>query len=136
MNEQAAMSKVLQQMERVRQHYTMAPQVFLDAWKEGVKMAGPRLFTAERGYIKPQQVDDAQDKWQLIPDLAAIRHYTSTCSVSEGVFIGALVTFYNNELGAEILERFCYSGIGGIANRLELAQVEVITRLMLNHTGW
>jgi len=131
-----AVNEARQQMARTRQHYTMAPQVFLDAWKAGVKMAGPRLFKAEHRYIKPGQVDEAQDKWQLIPDLDAIRRYSSTCSVSEGVFIGALVSFYNSDIGAEILERFCHSSVGSVANRLDLEQVEVITALMLNHTGW
>jgi len=123
-------------MERTRQHYMYAPLMFLDAWKEAVKMAGPRLFTAEPGYIKPDSIDDAEDKWQLIPDINAIREYCNTCSVSEGVFIGTLVSFYNTDIGNEILERFGWSAVGGVANRLELDQLEVITKLMLNHTGW
>ncbi len=136
MNEADQMNKTRQHFEQVKRHYTMAPPAFLDAWKAGVKMAGPRLFTAANGYLKPLHTDDVSDKWQLIPDINAIDRYTETCSVSQGVFIGALVSFYNGDTGAAILARFGHTGLGDIANRLELGQLLIITRLMLNHTGW
>lgn len=136
MNEQQALEAALQCRAQVMQHYAMAPQVFLDAWKEGVRIAGASLFKAEPGYIYPSVIGDACDKWQLIPDLASIHKHIGYCSVGEGVFLGSLVSFYNSHIGEEILEQFGNRGLGNIANRLELDQLQVLTTLMLNHTGW
>lgn len=131
-----ALNEARQQMEQTRQHYMHAPHVFLDTWKEGVTMAGEHLFKAENGYFKSDNVDAAEDKWQLIPDVMEIRRRVRTCSVGEGLFLGALVSFYNSDIGGEIFMYFGFVGIGDIANRLELEQLNVITKLMLNHTGW
>ena len=136
MSEQAAMSAVRKQREQTHRHYMHAPQVFLDAWKEGVTMAGAHMFMPAKGYFKAKSTDQAEDKWQLIPDVDSIRRYVTTCSVGEGIFIGALVSFYNSDIGGELFLHYGYTGLGDIADRLELEQLKVITELMLNHTGW
>jgi hypothetical protein len=59
-------------------------------------------------------------------------------STSERVFLAALCGFYNGDWGAELLREYCrgYECPGDIANRLDLDELQIITDLMLSHTGW
>ncbi|MGB5644693.1 MAG: hypothetical protein WBO16_16620 [Gammaproteobacteria bacterium] len=45
---------------------------------------------------------DATDRNQIRPDHAAIERFMSVCSVGEGVFIGAVCSFYNGDWGLSL----------------------------------
>lgn len=136
MNKQEMANQMIARSAREMSYYAQAPVHFLDAWKDAVAIAGADLFTAERKYEKPAKLAETLSKWQLIPDLAAIQKYTGYCSVGEGVFVGALVCFYNGQLGEEILHLYGINGMGEVARRLDLEHVKILTRLMLHYTGW
>lgn len=131
------MSTEMQQMrEQLNKHYMLAPGLFLDAWKKGVQMACPAYFKNGRDYTAVDKPGDADDKWQLIPDMEAIRQRLGTCSVGEGIFLGAMVSFYNGQTGHEILSGYGIYGLGDVAKRMDLIELKILTALMVNHTGW
>lgn len=115
-----------------------APDRFLDAWKRGVKRAGPQYFKSKRGWPEPKDVDAAEDVWQLIPDQKAIEAAMGVLSVGEAIFLATLVGFYNGTWGHCLMQE--HSGgrlaLGDIANRLQLGERKIVADLMMNHTGW
>ena len=131
-NESAAFLAAMQEAQRVGEHYADAPARFLNAWKKAVEMIGPEYFHCEVF----EDCAIATNREKLRPDTQAIERYLSVCSVGQGVFIGAVISFFNGDWGAEISSSFGYSGLGDIANRLDLNELEVIIELMQSHTGW
>ena len=128
----AEMEKAFQKIFESNTHYVGAPARFLAAWKKAIGLIGPQYFHSSN-------LDDytqAADKTQLEPNWNAIERRVRTCSVGEGVLIGAVVSFYNPDWGNSILEGFDYPGLAGVANRLELQEMKVVTELMMNYTGW
>jgi len=132
MNSNLALQQAMQECQRTQQHYENASQRFLAAWKKAVLIIGPQLFHCE----SKEACESANHREQLRPDNQAIEHYLSVCSVGQGIFIGAVVSFFNGDWGADICSGFGYSGIGDIANRLDLNELEITIELMLSHTGW
>ena len=131
-SDNSAPTAVLLSLQRERQHYASAPDRFLAAWEKAIEKIGPHYFLI-------QGIDhytEATHRDQLRPDTTAIEQRLGVCSVGEGVFIGAVMSFYNGDWGAEICTGFGYSGIGDIANRLDLELLTIIQELMINHTGW
>jgi len=123
-------------MKKVHEHYADAPTRFLDAWKEAVHKIGAEYFQTQRGYTIPMEASVATDKWQLIPNIEAMASRFASCSIGEGVFMAAVLSFYNSEISEPFMTEFGMCGIGDISGRLDLDEIEIITRLMLNHTGW
>lgn len=119
-------------------HAREAPFQFLIAWKRAVSMVGPEFFTVDPGYDAPATVEDATDRWQLIPEWDVVEHGIGRLSTSEKIFLAAICSFYNGDWGKELLDKHgdgCES-IGAVANRLDREQVAVITALMTHHIGW
>ena len=122
--------------KKINEHYAVAPKLFLEAWKEAVNKIGIRYFQCQRGYTIPMEASVATDKWQLIPNIDAMENRLGTCSVGEGVFMAAVLSFYNSEISENFMHYNQMFGLGDIAGRLDLDEVDIVTRLMLNHTGW
>lgn len=129
--DEAAMARVIAESQRVRAHYADAPARFLAAWKEAVKLAGPRFFECDA-----ESVDAATDKWQLKPKWEEVDAFMGVGSTGERVFLAAVVSFYNNEWGQGHLEAAGWPNLAAVANRLDLRELEILTQLMLNYTGW
>lgn len=130
--DESMLSRFWQQQAKVRDHYADAPARFLAAWKKAIEIIGPQYF-----YCKGvDNYQDATDRNQIRPDHETIERFMSVCSIGEGVFIGAVCSFYNGDWGLSLGKCHGYTALGDIANRLDLEQVEVLTELMLNHTGW
>lgn len=113
-------------------HYETAPDRFLIAWKQAIEKIGPAYFHCEG----TDHYSKAIHRHQIRPNAEAIEQRLGVCSMGEGVFIGAVISFYNGDWGAEVCQSFGYAGMGDIANRLDLELVKILTQLMLNHTGW
>jgi len=131
--------RALVQRERVLLHYQGAPARFLDAWKQAVAKIGHRFFIAKEGYDNPESVDQATDKWQLIPRWEYVEEHIGVLSTGEAVFLASVCSFYNGEWSQELFEKNGlngYASIGDTANKLDLDRLEIITELMKNHTGW
>ena len=131
-NQNEAFDMALQKHQQTVQHYAEATPRFLTAWKKAIELIGPEYFHCEA----IENYRDATERGQIRPIADAIEHRINTCSVGEGVFIGAVCSFYNGKWGAGISDCFGYHGIGDIANRLDLDYLEVIIELTLSHTGW
>lgn len=113
-----------------------APGHFFDTWKKAVKMAGGGLFTNHRDHACPSSIEEATDKWQLIPDYEAINKYFGVASTGEALFVAVLYSFYNSKESEKMLQDQGFHGLGDIANRLEHEQIEIVTDLIRYHTGW
>lgn len=118
--------------KRIADHYADATPRFLAAWKQAVEYIGPECFECR----DVDSIKDATDKNQLRPIKQAINCRLATCSVGEGVFIGVIISFFNDRWGSNICDSFGYHGVGGAANRLELDELEIVIELMKCHTGW
>lgn len=125
-----------EQTAKVHAHYATAPDEFLKAWKEAVKKIGWGYFKCEHSYDQPVSVDAANNKWQLTPSFELMRQRLSTCSVGEGVFMAVVYSFYNSIDSEQMLHSFDMYGLGDVAGRLDLDELDIVTRLMFNHTGW
>ena len=113
-----------------------APVYFLAAWKKAIALAGEHLFTHHSDYPAPDRIDQATDKWQLIPNYEVINNYLKTASTGEALFIAVLYSFYNGDDGWKMYQDLGYRGLGDIAYRLEYEELQIVTELMRYHTGW
>lgn len=134
--DELTLARIRKQREELIAHEHIAPEKFLAAWKKGVQLAGARLFTNHRDYPAVESIDDAINKWQLIPDYEVIKDYMGYASTGERLFVAVLYSFYNSDDGAVFCEEIGFRGIGDIAKRLEQDQLKIITELMCHHTGW
>jgi len=127
MNKQA----MLEQIALNDRHFTQAPEAFFQAWKRGVQLLNPALF----GKGTKDHVDQAEDKWDLCPNLEVIDQAIGVMSSGERVFLAALVSFYNAEIGGALLKRVGVHGLSDLGG-LDLERRQVIADLILNYTGW
>jgi hypothetical protein len=106
---------------------------FLDGWIEAVTIAGPSLFgNGADPYL-------AQSKWDLEPNLSAIRSRITTMSNGEAVFVAALTCFYSEEDGLELLQQANHqspTGLRSLANSLDSERRSVIALLFATFPGW
>ncbi|MBV59847.1 MAG: hypothetical protein CMH65_00930 [Nevskiales bacterium] len=123
--------EVLDQIARERAHFVNAPSAFFQAWKQGVAMAGPRLF----GDGTREGWERSSDKWDLCPKTSLIKRTIGAMSSGEKVFLAALVSFYNSREGGALLKRCGVVGLADLGG-LDLERRQVITGLLLNYTGW
>ena len=113
-------------------HFSSAPARFLEAWKRGVRLAGPQFF----GMGGPRaDLDHAESKWDLRPKMDLIDRAIGVMSSGEKVFLAALTSFYNAEDGGELLKRVHVQGLADFGG-LDLERRAVIAELILNYTGW
>ncbi|EKF73317.1 hypothetical protein A11A3_14170 [Alcanivorax hongdengensis A-11-3] len=127
MNNQA----MLEQIAISDHHFSQAPEAFFRAWKRGVQLLSPTLF----GLGTKAHVDQAEDKWELCPNLEVIDQAIGVMSSGERVFLAAMVSFYNANIGGVLLKRVGVHGLSDLGG-LDLEHRQVIADLVLNYTGW
>ena len=126
--DQTTRESIAQELE----HFSSAPARFLEAWKRGVRLAGPQFF----GMGSPHaDLGEAQSKWDLCPKIDLIDRAIGAMSSGEKVFLAALTSFYNAEDGGELLKRVHVQGLADFGG-LDLERRAVIAALILNYTGW
>ncbi len=128
----AALAAFEEKRAKIRNHYANAKERFLAAWIRAIEVIGPAYFEC----IDVTHFKEATDRSQIPPNYDAIEKRINVCSIGEGAFIGAVMSFYNDKWGAGICDAFGYHGVGGAANRLDLDELEIIIELMNSHTGW
>ena len=112
-------------------HYE--PTVFLTAWKAGVKLAGPQWFGEG---LDPSA---AETKWGLAPRVDHINAYITGMARTDAVFLSAMVSFYNDDIGSPWLQAAIGSsdfGMADIASALDQPRRQVIADLLLSYCGW
>ncbi len=100
-----------------------------------MKLIGQRFFKVQVGYENPSCIDAADNKWQLIPDLDLIREFMDVGSTGECVFLSVMVSFYNSEIGGELLDGTGWPGLSSL-HRLDLEERKIVSELLLNYCGW
>ncbi len=127
----ASNSDIFEDIRQAEAHFAQAPRAFFQAWKHGVELIGPELF----GDGTPQGLDTAISKWDLCPILADINQAIGPMSTGEKVFLAALTSFYNAEIGGALLKRVGVQGLADLGG-LDLERRKVIATLILNYHGW
>lgn len=121
-----------EQRAKIKNHYANAKERFLSAWIRAIEIIGPEYFECNG----VNSFKEATDRNQIQPNNDAIEERINVCSIGEGVFIGAVMSFYNDKWGNGICDAFGHHGVGGAANRLDLDELEIVMELMSSHTGW
>jgi len=108
------------------------PLHFLEAWKDAIALIGESYFT-----ITAPSVQTATDKYQLVPDFAAITESLGVVSGGERRFLIALYQFYNDYDIVEYckqheIERPTMSDLA----LLDDDHLAILTRLLHSYTGW
>ena len=112
-------------------HFSQANEAFLQAWKRGVGIAGPKWF----GDGAPGNLQRAADKWDLCPRVAEISEALGVLSSGERMFLAALVSFHDSRDGGALLARCGFEGLSDLGG-LDLARRQVIADLLLHYNGW
>ncbi|GAD24664.1 hypothetical protein [Acidovorax sp. MR-S7] len=123
--------EVAEEIAREQRHFAAAPDAFFEAWKRGVRIAGPRWF----GDGTQQGFEQACDKWALCPDVTRISKALGYLSPGERMFLAAMVSFYNARRSASLLRRCGFQGLADLSG-LDLARRQVIANLVLHYNGW
>ncbi len=129
--EQGKESRAYNLLEQSREHSKIAPQVFLEAWKKGIKLVGVEFFT-----IKSDTIDSATDKWQLAPNFEFIQKASGGYSHSKQVLLALMYSFYDPEEGQQLLERFGTPNFVSALTLLDFESTDIIVTLWLHYTGW
>ena len=123
--------EVVDQIVREERHFATAPQVFFEAWKRGVEIAGPQWF----GDGTREGMSQAQSKWDLCPDVQRINKAIGVLSGGERMFLAAMVSVYDDRKGGAMLKRCGFHGLADFGG-LDLERRRVIADLLLNYGGW
>jgi len=123
--------EVIDQIVREERHFATAPQVFFEAWKRGVEIAGPQWF----GDGTREGMSQAQSKWDLCPDVQRINKAIGVLSGGERMFLAAMVSVYDDRKGGAMLKRCGFHGLADFGG-LDLERRRVIADLLLNYGGW
>lgn len=128
---QSLPQEVVDLIAKEERHFTQAPEAFFQAWKRGVKLAGPQWF----GNGSRQGLQDATSKWDLRPNMLLLNDALGVLSSGQRMFLSAMVSFYNAAEGAAMLRRCGFEGLSDLGN-LDLERRQVIADLVLNYHGW
>jgi hypothetical protein len=133
--------KMQDQMARAREFGEQAPARFLAAWVRGVKMVGPECFGFQQpmcgDILQPAKtLDEVTSKWQVYPILHVIKKSLGVKSSGERALAAIMYSFYNSEDGAKLMRKVGLRGFADISNSLDLDAREVVSDLLLYHTGW
>lgn len=134
-NGRVAVSETIEPLERMlqRQEAHINEKVaFLEAWKQGVRLAGVHYF-----HVTSESAAQALDKEQLRPNREKIEADLGVLSHGERVFISAMYCFFDSADGQAMFARFGEGGSPGeIAYILDDKRRDIIARLLVNYTGW
>ncbi len=102
------------------------PPHFLEAWKDGVRLAGEHNFK-----IAADSVEAATAKYQLAPNFEAVTESLGVASDGQRRFLIALYQFYNDQ----IINEYCQKNDIDLPTMSELARLDdghlsVLTRLL------
>lgn len=106
-------------------------QTFLQAWKQGVRIAGINFFHA-RGV---EYLDRVTHWRQLQPDLALIRKGITNRSQGDASFLAIMSSFFNETEGQKLLDK-TGTTIGKLPIVLSPAQRQIYLDLFQNFGGW
>jgi hypothetical protein len=123
--------ETLDRFTQETRHFMRAPDAFFDAWKRGVKIAGPQWF----GDGTRDGLQRATKKWDLCPRCDAITDAFGVLSSGERMFLAAMVSIYSGYDGGALLRRCDFEGLCDLGG-LDLERRQVIVDLLLNYTGW
>jgi len=111
--------------------YRIRERRFLEAWKQGVLIAGESYFN-----ITAPGVAEATDKNQLRPDWNHIDAHIGYLSRGEAAFLAAMYSFFNSVDGQRLLEGVDFPNICDLAAKLDPDRAEVIAELLMTYPGW
>lgn len=108
------------------------PQVFLAAWKDGVRLAGESFFNVRTGTIEVATHID-----ELRPNLDAITASLGTLSPSERDFLLSLYQFFSDSTVRDLCKEHDYPmpSLADIAT-FDAKYRSVILRLLDSYNGW
>jgi hypothetical protein len=121
----------LQELTHPLNDYRIRTKRFLDAWKQGIALIGPRFFEADAALFKSETSKD-----DLRPDWDYIEACIGALSRGEAAFLAGMCSFYNAEWGQKLLVEAGYPNICDIAAKLDREQAAVIAELFMTYSGW
>jgi len=124
-------AEIVEQIAQEQRHFAAASDAFFQTWKLGVQLAGPHWF----GDGTPEGLRQAQDKWDLCPDVPRISKAIGVLSSGERMFLAAMVSFYNDRKGGALLKRCGFHGLADFSG-LDSQRRQVIANLVLHYNGW
>lgn len=108
-----------------------AGAAFLDAWKDGLQLAGVSFFGCQAG--RPA---DAVHWHQLTPKLDVMRRELPNRAQADAAFAAAMASFYNAEEGHKLMTRAGCHSFGGLATLLDIRRRAILACLLVNFRGW
>ena len=109
----------------------MNEELFVSAWKKGIKKVGTEFFN-----IKASSLDMAQKKWQLEPNYQFIKNAIGGYSHGKQVLLGLMYSFYDPECGQGLLIQAQSPNFVQAIFILDEEARNIISQLWLHHTGW
>jgi len=106
----------------------MNQDAFLDAWRRGISIAGPKWFGDGTGV--------GATKWKLEPRYDDIASAIGWLSSGESAFLVAMYSFYNADTGGELMRKLGIGGLADVAGRLDGPRRKVIADLLVSYEGW
>lgn len=108
------------------------PEYFLEAWKEGVEIAGQNFFIVKSG-----SVEGADDRDDLRPNLEVVESSIGVLSPGERVFILSMYQFF---CASDVVRMCSETGIEfptlTDVSYMDSKRRKVITRLIESYSGW
>lgn len=121
----------LQELSHPMNDYRIRSQPFLEAWKRGIALIGPRFFE-----VDAVSFGSATDKNDLKPDWNYIEECLGVLSRGEAAFLAGMCSFYNAEWGQKLLTEVGFPNICDLASKLDREHAEVVAELFLTYSGW
>ena len=106
-------------------------EAFFFAWKKGVELAGCRYFSD--GSLDSYK--NASCRWDLRPNLRVISTLFEVLTQQERVFLAAMVSFFDTDVGSDLLKQ---SGVKGLSDLgvLNVEQRDVLAALIMHNHAW
>ncbi|MCE3045463.1 MULTISPECIES: hypothetical protein [Legionella] len=104
---------------------------FDKAWKKGVAKVGVEFFN-----LKASSFEAAEKRWQLEPNYQFIKEAIGGYSQGKQALLALMYSFFDPECGQELLNKVGLPNYVDARSHLDLASIEIISELWLNHYGW
>lgn len=111
---------IFRKLREAREWGNQQPSRFLKAWKDGVKLIGTDYFKINGSLESAKTIDD------LVPDINLINEVIFKLSTGQAVFLAAMVSFYDSQVGQRYLEQLGYANIADIAAKLDIEYREIL----------